>query len=154
MRRPVYLLVASAFASTCALLGSPPAWATASSAGPGVTALKQSALRYARVTLSGGFTELEATLSHECHSTDHVTPQNLPLARALWERQIGVSFAMIRITGVGVRDVTKRSAQAEVHYNTPKAGNDNWVTFVVNSGHWKVGGQCATPIGNSEHSGP
>jgi hypothetical protein len=148
-------MVMSAFAVTSTVLGfAACAWATPSSAGPGITALKQSALTYARATLSGGFTELEATLSHECRSTEHITPQNLPLARAAWGHQIGVSFSTIRITGVRVRDVTKTSAQGEVHYNTPKAGNNNWVTFVVNSGHWKVGGQCAVPIGNSEQSSP
>jgi hypothetical protein len=61
---------------------------------------------------------------------------------------MGVSLARIRTTGVQVRDLTDTSAQAEVDYNTPKAGNNNWVTYVLDNGHWLVGGQCATPLGN------
>jgi hypothetical protein len=127
--------------------------ATFTGTGAGVTGLKHAALAYARATLTGSFADLEGALSAECRSTDHVTAENLPLARIAWEHQFGVSLDRIRITGVRVRDVTKTNAQAEAEYSTPKAGNYNWVTFVLSDGRWKVGGQCATPILNSESSG-
>ena len=47
-----------------------------------------------------------------------------------------------------MRELTATSAQAEVEYNTAKAGNSNWVTYVLDKGQWLVGGQCATPMGN------
>ena len=51
-----------------------------------------------------------------------------------------------------MRNLTATSAQAEVEYNTAKAGNSNWVTYVLDKGNWLVGGQCATPMGNFESS--
>lgn len=76
----------------------------------------------------------------------------LPLARSLWQSLMGVPLARIRPTGVLVRDVTMASAQAEVEYNTPKAGNSNWVTYVLDGRRWLVGGQCAMPLGGFESS--
>jgi hypothetical protein len=116
-------------------------------------ALKHAALNYAKATLTGRFADLKAALSPECRSTDHVTARLLPLARTFWELQMGISFEKVRITGVRIQDLTRTSAQAEVEYNTSKAGNNNWVAFVLDKGHWMVGGACATPIGNTESSG-
>ena len=115
-------------------------------------ALKHAALNYAKATLNGTFVDLEAALSPECRSTDHVTAQNLPFGRVIWEDQMGISFKKVRITGVRVEDLTGTSAQAEVEYNTSKAGNNNWVTYVLDHGHWLVGGQCAMPVGGYESS--
>lgn len=148
------LVVTSALAVTSALLGcTASSSATSSNTGAGVTGLKHAASAYARATLTGSFADLEAAFSAECRSTDHVTAQNFPLLRVAFEHQSDVSFHRVRITGVRVRNVKRTNAEAEVEYNTPKAGNYNWVTFVLKDGRWKVGGQCSTPIGNSESSG-
>jgi hypothetical protein len=132
----------------CALVGS----GTSASAATSDSALKQAALTYASATLSGPVARLDAVLSPECRSSDHVVSEVLPIARSMWASLMGISLSRIRTTGVRVRDLTATSAQAEVEYNTPKAGNDNWVTYVLDKGHWLVGGQCATPVGNSQSS--
>ena len=143
---------------SCSLLGSVIAasvlvgggnWASAATSG---SAVKHAALTYASATLSGPFKSLESVLSPECRTSDHVTSEALPLARSLWGSLMGVPLARIRATGVKVRELTATSAQAEVEYNTAKAGNSNWVTYVLDKGHWLVGGQCATPMGNFESS--
>lgn len=120
-------------------------WASAATSD---SALKHAALTYASATLFGPFESLESILSPECRSSDDVTSETLPLARSLWGNLMGVPLARIRATGVEVRVLTATSAQAEVEYNTAKAGNGNWVTYVMDKGHWLVGGQCATPMGN------
>jgi hypothetical protein len=144
----IRLLVVSAFLGMSAACGSAPP----SESHVGTSNLRQAALIYAQVTRSGSFAELEATLSPECRSTDHITAQNLPLLRMSWEHQFGFSFDKVQITGVRIRDVTRTSAQAEVEYNESAAGNYNWVTYIFDHDRWEVGGQCATPIGNSESS--
>ena len=132
----------------CALVGS----GTTASAATSEAALKHTALAYASATLSGSLGAVEAVLSPECRSSDHVTAESLPFARSMWESLMGVSFASVHPTGVRVRDLTTTGAQAEVEYNTPKAGNSNWVTYVPHKGQWLVGGQCAMPVGGYESS--
>jgi hypothetical protein len=117
----------------------------------GVAGLKLAARAYAQAVLNGRFTSLEHSLSPECKATDHVTAQNLPAAITIWEKSLGRSFGTIRITGVDVRDVTESGGQADVSYRPP-AGNDNWVSYVLENGQWKVGGQCAVPIGTFRSS--
>jgi hypothetical protein len=124
-------------------------WASATTSG---SAVKHAALTYASATLSGPFESLESALSPECRSSDHGSSETLSLARSLWGSLMGVPLGRIRATGVKVRDLTTTSAQAEVEYNTAKAGNSNWVTYVIDKGHWLVGGQCVTPMGNFESS--
>ena len=133
----------------CTLVGS----GTSASAATSDSALNHAALTYASATLSGPFEVLESVLSPQCRSTDPAAPEMLRLARSLWATLMGVPLARIRTTGVRVRDLTTTSAQAEVEYNTPKAGNSNWVTYVHTKGHWLVGGQCAVPLGGFESSG-
>ncbi len=142
-------VIVSAFVGSATSGSAPPP-----RSGGGIAALKHAASEYARVTLNGGFAEFEAALSPECRSTDHITAQTLPLAREMWEEFSGFSFHSVRITGVRVRNVTSTNGQAEVTYNLLKAGNDNWVTYALVRGAWKVAGQCATPIGNTRESGP
>ncbi len=141
------MLVVGAVAAMCAACGA----VSSSPSSSGRTTLKQAALTYARATLTGGYADLEASLSTECRATDHVTAQNLGAARSFWEKQLGLSFNSIRITGVKFQDVTSTSGQAEVQYN-PAAGNNNWVDYVLHGGKWEVGGKCAVPIGNFESS--
>jgi hypothetical protein len=73
--------------------------------------------------------------------------------RAVLEHNLGVSLASIKVTGVRVRNVTATSGEAEVQYNFPTSviGNDNWVTYELHGGSWKVA-DCNGPIGGSGSS--
>ena len=133
--------------AVCAACGS----ANAVPSATGVAGLRQAAEAYAGATLNGRFGGVERALSPECRATDHITAENLPSAEVTWQRQLGVSFSSIRVTGVDVRDVTPTSAQAEVTFNLP-VGNDNWVHYVLDDGKWSVGGECVVPVGNFESS--
>ena len=147
MRRLTRVFLIGSIGAVCAACGPP----NPSPSATGVAGLRQEAKAYAQAILDGRFSGVEGALSAECKSSDHITPENLPLARASWERQLGISFDSTRITGVKVRDITPTSAQAEVEYNQ-SAGNDNWVSYVFQNGRWAVGGQCAVPIGDFESS--
>lgn len=143
MRQLARVVVIGSIGAACAACSSP----SPSPSATGVAGLRQEAKAYADATLDGRFSGVEGALSAECKSSDHITPENLPLARAVWEKQLGISFDSIRITGVKVRDVTPKSALAEVEYNQ-SVGNDNWVSYVFQHGRWAVGGQCAVPLGD------
>lgn len=114
--------------------------------------LRATAARYAQAILTGSVRDIQALLSPECLSSDHITSQLLPAGRSDWEGIVGVSFQDIRITGVRIRDVTRTTAQAEVEFSIPtrEAGNDNWVSYQLIDGEWRVAGQCSLPIGNTE----
>jgi hypothetical protein len=138
---------------SCSLLGSIIAtsvlvgggnWASAATSG---SAVKHAALTYASATLSGPFESLESVLSPECRSSDHVSSETLSLARSLRGSLMGVPLGRIRATGVKVRDLTATSAQAEVEYNTAKAGNSNWVTYVIDKGTLASGWTMCHPHG-------
>ena len=53
-----------------------------------------------------------------------------------------------KIAGVSVRNVTAKTGEAEVRYDLPVAvtGNDDWVTYGLIDGKWKVQ-DCRAPIG-------
>jgi len=94
--------------------------------------------------------------------TPKVTPANLRAAAAELRRErarlaqyAGVSPATIqsKITGVSVRNLAARTGEAEVTYNLPVSvtGNDNWVTYELINGKWKVQ-DCIAPFGGSSAS--
>ncbi len=114
--------------------------------------MKHATLTYAQAVLTCSSADVKASLSPECRSADHITAQIWSLFRRFGERELGFSFDRIKVTGVQVQDVTTTSAQAEVEFNLSAAGNYNWVTYVLDNGRWKVGGQCAMPVGHSEFS--
>ena len=69
------------------------------------------------------------------------------------QEHIGVPLDHIRVLGVQVRQATATSGQAEVEYDLPASvvGNDNWVTYQVQNGHWKET-NCHAPIGGESQS--
>jgi hypothetical protein len=69
---------------------------------------------------------------------------------------LGISTTAIqsKINGVSTRNVTGKTGEAEVRYDLPVAvtGNDNWVTYELVGGKWKVQ-DCHGPFGGSSSSG-
>lgn len=61
------------------------------------------------------------------------------------------TIVMVRVL---VRHVTRSRGEALVEYDLPAAvvGNDNWVTYAMHDGRWKVS-DCNAPIGGSSSSG-
>ena len=64
------------------------------------------------------------------------------------QSHFGRPLRAIKIRVVVVRDVTATTGDALVEYDLPAAvvGNDNWVSYAVHSGRWKVA-DCRAPIG-------
>ena len=75
--------------------------------------------------------------------------------RAQMQRRFGMSAAAIQMNmaGATVRDIHGRTGQAEVRYDLPRSliGNDNWVTYELVDGKWKVQ-DCHLPIGGQSSS--
>jgi hypothetical protein len=71
------------------------------------------------------------------------------------QQRLGISTATIqsKIDGVSTRNVTAKTGEAEVRYDLPVAvtGNDNWVTYELVGGKWKVQ-DCIPPFGGSSSS--
>jgi len=84
---------------------------------------------------------------------EHAAEAELRQLRGNIQRLIGVAPSAIKTRGVRVRNVTARSGEAEVQYDAPPAvvGNDNWVTYELHGGRWKVA-DCYAPIGGNSSS--
>ena len=69
------------------------------------------------------------------------------------QRVFGRPLDAIKMQGVLTRNVTSTSGEAEVQYDLPRelAGNDNWVSYEVHDGQWKVA-DCHAPIGGNSQS--
>jgi hypothetical protein len=79
--------------------------------------------------------------------------QYLRTERAVMRKYYGRPLDKIKITRVVVRNVTSTTGEALVEYDLPSAvvGNDNWVSYTVHDGRWKVS-DCHAPIGGSSSS--
>jgi hypothetical protein len=73
--------------------------------------------------------------------------------RAVMEKYLGRPLDKIKISGVALRDVTSTRGEALVEYDLPAnvVGSDNWVTYTIHHGRWKVS-DCHAPIGGSSSS--
>ncbi len=143
-------VLAASVLAMCALVGS----GTTASAASTDSALKQAALTYASVTLSGPFAGVEAVLSPECRSGDHLSISGLlPTARSIWGNQMGISLARIRTTGVRVPRPCwqKCSSRSGVqHIKGRKQTTGSHMTLIRGTGSWAVSVRC--PFGNSQSS--
>ena len=59
----------------------------------------------------------------------------------------------IEIKSVAIRNVTSTSGDALVEYDLAAqvVGNDNWVSYAIDDGRWKVS-DCHAPIGGNSSS--
>jgi hypothetical protein len=119
-----------------------------------VEQLRAAAIAWARAYLTGTPEEWLKLQGPECLATTSSAPsvervaQLLQGERRLIEQEVGRPVGQVRIVGVSVRNVTSTKGQAEVQYDLPTsaAGNDNWVTYVLHDGQFKVA-DCRGPIG-------
>ena len=123
------------------------------------TSLKATAIAWAHAFLVGSLNDIKALQGPECavHSgTTIPSPtvnQYLRGERAVMQRYFGRPLDKIKITRVAVRNVTSTIGEALVEYDLPATvvGNDNWVSYTVHNGRWKVS-DCHAPIGGSKVS--
>lgn len=158
--------VAAAVSASCGGSSSSLSGATTSSsrqAGPNEEGIRAAAMAYANAFLTGSYADVERVLDPSCIPTG-VTASDDQIASASAELErlrqgltarAGIDPAAITIRGVAVRYLTGDAGQAEVRYSVPieVAGNDNWISYSFDRGHWHVAGcQIRWPIGGRSAS--
>ena len=121
--------------------------------------LKATAAAWAHAFLVGSLDDIKALQGPECADHSGTTlptrtvSQYLRGERAVMAKYLGRPLDRIKITGVAVRNVTGSSGDALVEYDLPAklVGNDNWVSYAIHDGRWKVS-DCQAPIGGSSSS--
>jgi hypothetical protein len=129
-------------------------------AGSTTATLTATAVAWAHAFLVGSLDDINALQSPDCADHSGTTlpirtvNQYLSGERAVMKKYIGRPLDKIAIRGVIVRNVTTTTGEALVEYDLPTAlaGNDNWVSYVVHDGRWKVSRPCRAPIGGSSSS--
>jgi hypothetical protein len=109
--------------------------------------------------LTGTLDDIKTLQGPECtpqsiSSIDRATASDyLRRTRVEMQRVFGRPLDAIKIRGVQTRNVTSTSGDAEVEYDLPRelAGNDNWVSYEVHNGQWKVA-NCHAPIGGNSQA--
>jgi hypothetical protein len=165
--RPLHRLLApvvviGALGSACSSAHGPAAAPTTIAlppAGNSSASLKATAIAWAHAFLVGSLDDIRALQGPEC--ADHsgttlpvrVVRQYLRGERAAMAKYLGRPLDKIKINGVALRNVTSNSGDALVGYDLPApvVGNDNWVSYAVHDGRWKVS-DCHAPIGGSSSS--
>jgi len=117
------------------------------------------AAAWAHAFLVGSLDDIKALQGPECADHSGTTlpirtvNQYLSSERAVMQKYLGRPLDKINIRRVVVRNVTSTTGEALVEYDLPTslAGNDNWVTYAIHEGRWKVS-DCHAPIGGRSSS--
>ena len=128
-------------------------------AGNSTGSLKATAVAWAHAFLVGSYGDIKALQGPECTDQSGTTlptgtvNQYLRAERAVMAKEFGRPLNEITIKSVATRNVTSSSGDALVEYDLPAAvvGNDNWVSYAIHNGRWKVS-DCHAPIGGSSSS--
>jgi len=128
-------------------------------AGNTTATLKATAIAWAHAFLVGSLDDIKALRGPECADHSGTTlpirtvSQYLRGERTVMAKYLGRPLDKIKINGVALRDVTSSSGDALVEYDLPAnvVGNDNWVSYTIHDGRWKVS-DCRVPIGGSSSS--
>ena len=157
---PVGAYQATMFESDTVVPIPPPVAVTVVARGDkSVEGLKAAALAWSNVFLTGTPDAIFAMEGAECTPTTSTTLSGSTISaylageRATMEQHFGMPLDAITAHGVSVRNFTGTTGEALVQYDLPesKTGNDNWVTYAVENGEWKVA-DCHAPIGGSSTS--
>jgi hypothetical protein len=132
---------------------------TLPAAGTSTADLRATALAWAHAFLIGSAADMKALQGPECTSPSEPTiaastvSMYLRGMRVGMQAHFGLPLDKIRIRGVVVRNVTATTGDALVEYDLPAAvvGNDDWVSYAVHAGRWKVA-DCHAPIGGESTS--
>ena len=98
--------------------------------------------------------DLNDSISSTCGS--HATDAGLAALRDFTSTPHGVSFSAIHIVSIETRNLTATNGEAWVHVDLSPdlEGNDNWLTYAVEDGRWKLTDCGQLPFGRSGTSGP
>ena len=135
------------------LLALSVACGSGSSAHSGAT-IESEARAYTEAFLHGTVNDFTAAISTTCS----VGPRNnaaLDQLRNLYQTRANISFKNVHITSIETRNVTATTGQAWVHVDVPPEleGNDNWVSYAVEGGRWKLADCGRLPFGYNGSSG-
>ena len=125
-------------------------------------ALRAAALAWVHAFLTGTVPDIYDLQGPDCRTEVKSTPSKIAAATKELQRlrdgiarRTNFDGAEIesRISGVAVRNVSASRGEAEVRYQLPvvATGNDNWVTYELVEGKWKVQ-DCRAPFGGSSES--
>jgi hypothetical protein len=123
-------------------------------AGSSTADLRATALAWAHAFLVGSASDIKALQGPECTPPTGTTAAASTVwlylhgMRAEMQTHLGRPLDKVTIRTVLVRNMTATTGDALVEYDLPAAvvGNDNWVTYAVHAGRWKVA-DCRAPIG-------
>jgi hypothetical protein len=128
-------------------------------AGNSSGSLQATAVAWAHAFLVGSLDDIKALQGPECADQSGTTlptravNEYLLAERALMAKHLGRPLDKIKIKSVAIRNVTSTSGDALVEFDLPAnvVGNDNWVSYAIHDGRWKVS-DCHAPIGGSSSS--
>lgn len=110
--------------------------------------LQAAASAYNEAILRGTSSDVNAFLSSSCSVP--VTDAELADMRTVLQ-PFGSSGnpPALQVVSIDTRDVTTTSGDALVHLNLPSGaeGNDNWLSFIVEGGRWRLAGCARLPFG-------
>ncbi len=126
---------------------------TSSSSNDG-SSIESGARSYTEAVLRGTAQDVNASTSTTC--THRATDAALVAVRDTFGTRTGIALDTLHIISVETRDVTADSGEAWVHVNLPRdiEGNDNWLTYSVEDGRWKLTDCGHIPFGYNGSSGP
>jgi hypothetical protein len=116
--------------------------------------VRQAARAWSDAYLTGTIDDIVALQGPKCLTGEPLNDENRERAEADLEQlrnalqdALDVSPDDIELRDVAVRNVTETSGQASVQYNltSPSLSSDNWVTYELADGSWKVS-DCMPPI--------
>ncbi len=111
--------------------------------------LRATAKLYADAILRGTANEVKAFNSSSCAGA--LTDAQLSSVRMGLERATGKPAGSITIAGASVRNFDGLHGDAAVTFDLPTTlqGNDNWLTFTLERGGWRVADCTRLPIGGN-----
>jgi hypothetical protein len=126
---------------------------TSSSTGDG-SSIESAARSYTEAVLRGTAQDANASISTTC--PHRATDAALVAVRNLFGTRTGIALDTLHIISVETRNVTADSGEAWVHVNLPHdiEGNDNWLTYSIEDGRWKLTDCGHLPFGYNGSSGP
>ena len=124
-----------------------------SPSGPATTNIDAAARAYADAFLRGSAAEINAVISASCSP---MTDAALASIRSTVETRNHIALSAVHIVSVEPRSVVGSRGQATVHTDLPAQveGNDNWLTYAVEDGRFKVTDCGRLPLGNAGSSAP
>ncbi len=118
------------------------------------TTIEAGARRYTEAILHGTANDVTDAISPTC--TSHPTDAALAELREVVSARLGLAFTTLRIVSIETRNVTATTGEAWVRVNLrPELeGDDNWLSYAIDKGDWKLSDCGKLPFGGGGAPGP